>query len=609
MSGKKKFADKNQNYFANQNIESTDYIPRFSRNKNHSFKTLVSLYKGNYGKLIASSTLYVIKHMPALLLPVATANIINAATEGADGGLWAIFLNVAAMMIMMLIHVPANYYHTKFYSRAIRFVEAALRGSIIRKLQQLSISYHNLMQSGRLQSKVMRDVEAIETLSHQLFISCVNIVMSLTVAISITLSKSLIVFTFFAATVPVAALVVFYFRKDIKKRNREFRKEMESTSAKVVEMIELVPITRAHALEDYEIERLSSQLNEVAEKGYRLDIIQSLFGDISWSAFQIFQLICLGFTGYLAFSGKIQVGDVVMYQTYFTTIVSQVSSMINLLPVISKGLESVNSIGDVLLEENIEDSKHKKKLKNVNGSFEFRNIGFSYMGSDMPVLSDFNLSVKAGETIAFVGESGAGKTTLLNLIIGYMQPTKGKIYIDGSDITDINLQSYRKHIAVVPQSSILFTGTIKDNIAYGLTDVSDEELRRVIEEANLTDLIEELPDGWDTQITEHGGNLSGGQRQRVSIARALIRNPKIIILDEATSALDTISERKIQDALETLKEGRTTFIVAHRLSTIQNADRIAVISDGVCRELGNYEELMAKHGLFYDMQRRALDCK
>lgn len=588
--------------FTSSEIAKFDFIPRFSKKRNHSFKTLVDLYKGNYGKLAASSMLYLIKHLPSLILPIATANIINAATEKADGGLRIIFVNIFMMLLLMLVHIPTNYYHTKFYARAIRFVEAALRGTIIRKLQQLSISYHNFMQSGRLLSKVMRDVEAIETLSHQLFVSCLNIIMSLAIAISVTLSKSFTVFLFFAATVPVAAVIVFYFRKDIKVRNREFRREMESTSAKVVEMIDLVPITRAHALEQYEIDRITSQLTETAEKGYHLDIIQSFFGDISWSAFQIFQIICLTFTGCLAFRGDIQVGDVVMYQTYFTTIVNQVTAIINLIPIISKGMESVNSIGDVLLEENVEDSRHKKKLKNVTGNFEFQNVGFSYTGSAAPVLSGFDLSVKSGETIAIVGESGAGKTTLINLIIGYMYPSEGKILIDGNDITDINLQSFRKHIAVVPQNSILFTGTIKDNITYGMVNVPDEELRRVIDEANLTELIESLPDGWDTPITEHGSNLSGGQRQRVSIARALIRNPKIIILDEATSALDAVSERKIQNALENLKDGRTTFIVAHRLSTIKNADRIAVISEGVCSEIGSYDELMERHGLFYHMQ-------
>ncbi len=602
MKEKKRRGEKAREYFSNQNIGSCNYTPRFIKNKNHSVKTLISIYRGNYGKLALSSAMYFIKHLPTLLLPLATANIINAATYGAENGASIIFWNIAFMMILMIIHVPTNYWHTKYYSRALRFVEAALRGSLIRKLQQLSISYHNIMQSGRLQSKVMRDVEAIETMSHQFFVSCINIVMSLAIAISVTLSKSLVVFLFFAATVPIAALIVFYFRKDIKKRNREFRKEMESTSAKVVEMIELVPITRAHALEDYEIDRLSNQLNKVAEKGYRLDIIQSVFGDISWSAFMVFQLICLAFTGFLAYRGMIQVGDITLYQTYFTTIVNQIISITNLIPIISKGMESVSSVGDVLLEENVEDSKHKPKLKTVSGDFEFENVGFSYMGSETPVLSDFSLSVKNGETIAFVGESGAGKTTLLNLIIGYMQPTKGRILIDGKDITEINLQSYRRHIAVVPQNSILFTGTIRDNITYGRDDVSDEELKRAIDDANLTELINELPDGWDTQITEHGSNLSGGQRQRVSIARALIRNPKIIILDEATSALDTVSERKIQGALENLRDGRTTFIVAHRLSTIQNADRIAVISEGVCRELGTYNELMAKKGLFYHMQ-------
>lgn len=588
--------------FTSQDMEKFDFIPRFSKNRNHSFRTLASLYKGNYGKLSGSSFLYFIKHLPTLLLPAVTANIINAATYGVGNSMRVIILNVIFMLVLLIIHVPTNYFHTKLYSRAIRFVEAALRNSITRKLQQLSISYHNLMQSGRLLSKVMRDVEAIQTLSHQLFINIVNVIMSLAIAIGFTLSKSVTVFLFFVATVPVAAAVMFYFKKDIKTRNREFRQEMELTSAKVVEMIDLVPITRAHALEDYEIARISNQLVETAEKGYRLDIIQSLFGDISWTVFMVFQVICLGFTGLLAYRGSIMVGDIAMYQSYFSTIVSQILAITNLLPIISKGLESVTSIGDVLLEENVEDSKHKRKLKDVDGNFEFKNVGFSYMGSDTPVLSDFTLSVKSGETIAFVGESGAGKTTLLNLIIGYMYPSKGKILIDGNDITDINLQSYRKHIAVVPQNSILFTGTIKDNITYGRANVSDEELKEVIEDANLTELIESLPDGWDTPITEHGNNLSGGQRQRVSIARALIRNPKIIILDEATSALDTVSERKIQSALENLKDGRTTFIVAHRLSTIKNADRIAVISEGVCREIGNYDELMAKRGLFYHMQ-------
>ena len=209
-------------------------------------------------------------------------------------------------------------------------------------------------------------------------------------------------------------------------------------------------------------------------------------------------------------------------------------------------------------------------MENVNGEFEFSDVRFSY--DENEVLKGLNLKVAQGETIALVGESGAGKTTILNLVIGFIKAESGGVYLDGKDLRDIDLRSYRKHLAVVPQNTILFSGTIRDNITYGLTTVSDKQLDEVIKAANLKDVVDSLPDGVDTYIGEHGGKLSGGQRQRISIARALIRNPKVIVLDEATSALDSISEKLIQEALGRLTAGRTTFIVAHRLSTIRDAD-------------------------------------
>ena len=212
------------------------------------------------------------------------------------------------------------------------------------------------------------------------------------------------------------------------------------------------------------------------------------------------------------------------------------------------------------------------------------------------------MHVKQGETIALVGESGAGKSTVLNLVIGFHLADGGKVLLDGNDMREIDLRTYRKHLAVVPQTSILFSGTIRENITYGNEHVSDEELERVIKAANLTDLMESLPNGVDTMVGEHGGKLSGGQRQRIAIARALIRDPEVIVLDEATSALDSISEKLIQEALENLTKGRTTFIVAHRLSTIRDADKIAVLADGHCVEYGTFEELMARKGEFYRMK-------
>ena len=218
------------------------------------------------------------------------------------------------------------------------------------------------------------------------------------------------------------------------------------------------------------------------------------------------------------------------------------------------------------------------------------------------MLNGLNLKVNKGETIALVGESGAGKSTILNLVIGFNMPTGGLLTIDGEDITQIDLRSYRKYLAVVPQTSILFSGSIRDNITYGQENVSDEKLRQVIEAANLAELVDSLPNGVDTVVGEHGGTLSGGQRQRISIARALIRNPQVIVLDEATSALDSISEKLIQEAISNLTRERTTFIVAHRLSTIRDADKIAVIADGRCVEYGTFDELMALKGEFYKMK-------
>lgn len=578
------------------------FITCYEKHKNSPLRILTGLYKGKYHLFLLSALFFLIKHSPALLLPVVTANVINAAFGKSAGAMNSILLNIGLMLGLLAMHIPANYLHASFKSRVIRQAEVGLRGALVRKLQQLSIAYHTEIQSGRLQSKIMRDVEGIETLSQQLFINILNIILNLTVALTITLTKSRTVFFFFLLSAPAAVLAVVSFKQKIRLRNSEFRKEMEETSAKVMEMVELIPVTRAHALEKTEISKMQEQLTMVAEKGYRLDLVQANFGAVSWIVFQVFQLVCLGFTGYMALTGRILVGDITLYQSYFTTVVNQVSGLINLMPIISKGLESVTSVGEVLLSHNVEDEKGKDPVRDVKGTYEFQSVSFAYE-KDKKVLEDLSIKVEQGQTVAFVGESGSGKSTILNLVIGFIRPTGGKILLDGKDLNQINLRSYRRHLAVVPQTSILFSGSIRDNITYGMKHVKDKDLERIVEAANLKTLIDSLPDGLDTVVGEHGGKLSGGQRQRISIARALIRDPKVIVLDEATSALDTISELEIQKALENLTKGRTTFIVAHRLSTIRNADRIAVVRNGAIAEYGTYEELMDMRGEFYQMQK------
>lgn len=582
--------------------ESQNYQELFNRSQNHNLKALLLLYKGHYAELFWSIVFFIIKNSPVWVLPIVTANIIDAATSPTDSSTRAIFLNILFMSIMVLQNIPTNYIHTWLYAKTIRNVEKDLRSALVRKLQQLSISYHKEMESGRLQSKIMRDVEQIEALSSQIFITILSIILNIVVALGVVITKDLRIFAFFGAAVPLAVLIMMFFRDKIKRYNSEFRVEMEETSVQVMEMVEMIPVTRAHALEKKETSKMQKQLQNVAKKGLQLDMIQTYFSSISWATFQLFQVICLGFTGYMAAKGKISVGDVVLYQTYFGTVVNNVSGIIGLIPIMAKGLESVNSIGQILTAKDIEDNRRKKKIKEVEGKIEFHDVAFSYEKDGEPILSHLNFEIQPGETVAFVGPSGAGKSTILNMVIGFSKACAGQILIDGNNIDSLNLNSYRKHIAVVPQTSILFSGTIRDNITYGLNNISNAELDKVLEASNLKEFINSLPDKLNTRVQEHGGNLSGGQRQRISIARAFVRNPKILILDEATSALDTISEKQIQEATRNLCKNRTTLIVAHRLSTIRDADKIAVIGNGGIEEFGTYEELMEKKGAFYRLK-------
>ena len=592
-----------KNIVGNDREMEQKFVTYYKKYGDNSAMVLLGFYWGQYHKFLISAFFFLIKHSPSLLSPLLMANVINGAVEGGEAGKRAIVINVAVWLALLTIHLPANWLHNKYKSRVIRRTEAGLREALVRKLQELSIPYHTEIQSGRLQSKIIRDVEAVETLSTQLFINLLNIFMNLVITLTITAAKNRLILLFFLMVAPIASVTVVAFRKKIHGENRAFRQEMEETSARVMEMVEMVPVTRAHALEDKEEKRLREQLIETAEKGYRLDMIQSHFGAVSWCVFQAFQALCLGFSGFMALKGMILIGDVAFYQSSFATVVNQITSLINLLPILTKGLESVSSIGEVLSCEDVEHNDGKEELEQLEGNYSFRSVKFAYTNSAQPVLTDFNLEVKAGETIALVGESGSGKTTVLNLLIGFILPNDGRLSIDGKDIRDINLKSYRRFISVVSQTPLLFTGTVRENIVYGMDHVTDEEVRKAVEAANLRSVVEKLPHGLDTMVDEHGANLSGGQRQRIAIARAIIRNPQVIILDEATSALDVVSEKEIQDALDRLVKGKTTFIVAHRLSTVRNADRIVVLERGRIRESGSYKELMALKGGFYEMER------
>ncbi len=579
-----------------------EYYDAYTTNREHPLKIIMSFYKGYKIKMIRACIFLLFQRSPVWVIPVVTANVINTATHPGDNSFSRIVWNVVIASVFLLQNILSSYLATIEYAKVNRGIEGSLRNAQIKKLHRLSMMFHQETQAGRLQSKIMRDVENVQDLLSQIFRTLFFFLLDITIAIAVTLYRSPMVFLFFIIVVPISILTLHYFRKPISERNNEFRKEVEHTQGAVAEMLEMIPVTRAHGLQDLEVKKMNSHLSQIAERGFHLDLINSLFGATSWVLFQGFQILCLAFTGYLAYQGKINVGDMVLYMTYFSQIVGQISTIINIYPNVSRGLESVKSIGDILLDSNVEQNNSIIPLDNLKGQVEFCNVDFRYRSEERWILKDFSLKVNSGESIAFVGESGAGKSTIINLLIGFVRPENGKILIDRINMSNLNMNEYRSQIAVVPQKTILFSGTIRENISYGLEGVSDQEIARVIEEVGLDDLIEKLPGGLDSQMGEHGDKLSGGQKQRISVARALIRNPKIIIFDEATSALDSSSEKKVQEATNHMMKNYTTFLVAHRLSTIKKADRIAVVKDGTIIEIGSYQDLMEKKGAFYALK-------
>lgn len=578
--------------------------PRFidiyenSAGEQKPLRLLCRFYKGHYGRLLLSALFFIIKSSPTWVLPLITANVIDLATNPPPD-IWPRLIGNFLLAVFMLVqNVPFHALYVKCYSLAARSVEAGLRGAMIRKLQQLSITFHKEMESGKIQSKIMHDVEMITNLTQQLLNTVLGVVVNMTISLIVILTSNVSVFLMFLVCIPASVLVRNAFSKKMRKHSHDFRVELENTASAVYDMEELIPVTRAHALEQREVKKLTDDVVEVAERGRHLDQIQSLFGSVNWALMLFFQTLCLFFTGYLAIKGKVSVGDVSLYQSYFASLTGYVSSIIGLLPILSRGTESIRSIGEILSAYDVEENTGKPKLHALEGAYEFKDVHFHY-DEKTAVLQGLNLTVNPGETIALVGESGSGKSTILNLVIGFNLASKGQVLVDGHDMTAIDLRSYRKMISVVPQNTILFSGTIKENITYGRTNIPKERLEYAIRAARLEGVIASLPDGLNTRVGEHGNKLSGGQRQRIAIARAIIRDPRVIIFDEATSALDTVTEREIQEAIDNLAANRTTFIVAHRLSTIRHADKIAVIRDGRCVEYGTWEELMALKGEFY----------
>ncbi|GAA2054896.1 ABC transporter ATP-binding protein [Catenulispora yoronensis] len=564
----------------------------------HPIRTLAYLFREDRGRLAVGVLAYFVKHSPTFLLPLVTADVIDIVVKHRPiSGLW---LDSGLLMALLMLNLPGHLLYVRCFSHSIRRMGVRLRSALVWRLQHLTIGYHARVSAGVLQAKVIRDVEAIEQAAQQTADSGLAAVVTLVGATTIIAVRDPVWLPVFAVMVPMTVLLAMALRKPMKQDNETFRTEVEQLSTRVVEMTHLIPITRAHGLERDAFRRVDGTLRRVLAAGLRLDLINGTFGAMAWIALNCMGVACLTGAAYAAYTGTLGTspGDVVMLSAFFTTLIGAVGALMNLTPVITKGLASVRSVGEVLQAPDIEENEGRETVERVRGEFTFDGVTFAYPDADRASVADVDLTVRPGETVAFVGASGAGKSTILNLVIGFIRPTGGRILLDGRDMAGLDLRTYRKHLSIVPQETTLFDGTIRDNVLYGLTDVGDDELRAALRDANALEFVERLPDGLDTRVGEKGARLSGGQKQRLAIARALVRDPRVLILDEATSALDTQSERLIQEALGRLVAGRTTFVVAHRLSTVRNADRIVVMDGGRVVESGTHDELVARGGVY-----------
>ena len=561
-------------------------------------RTLHYLFEEQKLRVLIAFLFFCIKHSPTWVIPLLTANTIDIIAT--HQSLRKLFVNIGILVIVTLQNWPFNLLYVKFQSRAIREVENKLRSALVERLQQVSMGFYLKTNAGVLQTKIVRDVENIEQMLRNLSDGGSTAINGVVGSIVITAIKVPLFLPFFLILGPLIAIFIIRLRSRLRSRNEEFREEIESMSARVNEMTTLIPITRAHGLEQSALQTMYDSFGNVKRAGLKLDIFTAKFNALAWVTFQMANVLCLAFASYCALRGKfgVTIGDVVLLTSLFGQLIGSVILFSNLMPQIAKGFASIRSLGEVLESPDIEANAGKPAMNQVIGEVKFQGVSFRYPQSNRDAIKGLSLQANLGEMIALVGPSGSGKSTLINLIIGFLRPQSGSISIDGNNLSDFDLRTFRRSISVVPQESVLFEGTVRENITYGLGAVSDERVTEALSAANASEFVNELPEGIDTLVGERGARISGGQKQRLAIARALIRNPRILILDEATSSLDSQSEREIQSALESLMRNRTTFVVAHRLSTVQKADQILVLDKGVVLESGRHSDLVNSGGLY-----------
>ncbi len=521
---------------------------------------------------------------------------------------------VIAGMVVLTLYVARMLlrYFVQYYGHMIGVrMQSAMRLDLFSHLQKLPYSFYDNHETGRIMTRITSDLFEVCELAHHgpenLLISSVMILLSFTYLFTIDPFLTLIIFT----CVPILVIVSWNMRKPMRRAFDDRRKSNATINAAVESSVTGIRVTKAYTNAKREVEKFGKGNEQFVDASRRAYRAMAMFHSSTSFVTDIFNVFILIAGGLFLYSGRISFGD---YSTFIVSVnlfINPVNTLISFMEQFQNGVSGFKRFLEIMDEEPEKDQQNAEDLQNVQGTIEFKNVTYSYDPSK-EVLHDVNLKLEKGRKLALVGPSGGGKTTLCHLLPNFykLDESHGSILIDGKDIRSLTLESIRRNIGIVQQDVFLFVGTIRDNILYGRPGATEEEMISAAKRANIHDYVMTLEKGYDTEIGERGVKLSGGQKQRLSIARVFLKDPAILILDEATSALDNTTEVLIQQALDELCKGRTTLVVAHRLSTIRNADEIAVVVNGRITERGTHDDLMAAGGTYkslYSLQFRDND--
>lgn len=519
---------------------------------------------------------------------------------------------VISIIIVFIIRGVSYYGQSYLMNYVGQRVIIDIRKAVFEKLQRLSMGFYDKHKTGTIMSYVTNDVSALQSAMVENVVEMFteSVILIVSIAMMLYLDWKLFLVTF--ATFPVVLFFIDNFGKRIRKSGSRIQEAAADITSVLQEVASSPRVIKSFVRESYEVDRFDRENMNNFRANMKYAQLSSTLTPVIEFVAAIGVSIILWYGGNSVIDGSITAGSLVAFLTYAVNISNPIKRLSRVIGNIQKALAAAQRVFDVLdLPEKIQNAPNAKLLPQVKGNVRFNDVSFEYNTGE-EVLNHVSFEVKPGEMIAFVGPSGAGKSTVASLLPRFYDVTSGSISIDGEDIRDVTLNSLREQVGIVPQETVLFNGTVYDNILYGRLDATPQEVEAAAKAANAHDFIMGLPNGYQTMLGDRGVNISGGQRQRISIARAILKNPQILILDEATSALDTESERVVQEALDRLMVGRTSFVIAHRLSTIKNADKIMVLEKGQLVEQGTHDELMAKDGLYahlYKIQYRSKEAK